>query len=87
MPIQYAQAAHLSPPATFLGNGRPTVHGSLLEIGGGGVPNGCKCGGGAADTATMPRASNGNATALRSSLSPPPVSDRGGTTPEKQDPG
>ena len=35
-------ADHLCPPSALLGNGRPTVHGSLLEIGG--LPNGCKCG-------------------------------------------
>ena len=35
-------ADHLCPPSALLGNGRPTVHGSLLEIGG--LLNGCKCG-------------------------------------------
>ena len=56
-------ADHLCPPSALLGNGRPTVHGSLLEIGG--LPNGCKCGVGsgsaeiaAAIGATIPRTSS-----------------------------
>ena len=56
---------HLSPPVALLGNGRPTVHGSLLEIGGS-MPNGCKCGNvgsgsaeiAAANSATIPRTSS-----------------------------
>ena len=58
-------ADHLSPPSALLGNGRPTVHGSLLEIGGLANGNGCKCGVGsgsaeiaAANSATIPRTSS-----------------------------
>ena len=58
-------ADHLCPPSALLGNGRPTVHGSLLEIGG--LPNGCKCGVGSGSAeiaaanaigATIPRTSS-----------------------------
>ena len=72
----------------LLGNGRPTVHGSLLEIGGG-MPTGCKCavGSGSAGkisaangSATIPRTSSKD-NAFQDNLSPPPLrSDRPTTT-------
>ena len=76
---------HLSPPVALLGNGRPTVHGSLLEIGGS-IPNGCKCGNvgsgsaeiAAANSATIPRPSSKDND--RSRWSPPLISDRPTTT-------